>query len=120
MSTESTRSASFAISFIALLVVLAVAAIYSAAWGHDHGPGSWMNRLQLTDPQNKEWCCNEHDCRPERVSAVPGGYSTEGGDVVPQSRVIWRSPDGQWWRCRYIGGVKNGQTRCLIAPPPGS
>lgn len=85
-----------------------------------HGHDSWISRQRMVDPESKEWCCNIYDCRVEKVREVSGGYSTAGGDVVPFSRVIWKSPDGQWWRCRYMAGEKTGKTRCLIGPPPGS
>lgn len=84
------------------------------ALAHD----SWISRQRIVDPVTGEWCCNLHDCQVEAVREVSGGYSTAGGDVVPFSRVIWKSPDGRWWRCRYLGGEKAGKTRCLIGPIP--
>lgn len=100
--------------FLLLLAALAVWAATASA--HDH----WINNLRLTDPVSGEWCCNHIDCRAEQVREVAGGYATEGGDVVPFSRVLWRSQDGRWWRCRYMAGEREGKTRCLIGPPPGS
>lgn len=85
-----------------------------------HAHDSWISRQRITDPASGEWCCNMNDCQPEQVREVRGGYSTQGGDVVPYSRVIPKSPDGQWWRCRYMGGEKVGKTRCLIGPPPAT
>lgn len=83
-------------------------------FGHDH----WINDSRLTDPQSGEWCCSaDRDCDPEKVSEVPGGYLTQAGDTVPYSRVIWKSQDGFWWRCR---NMHTNATRCLIGPPPGS
>jgi hypothetical protein len=92
-----------------------------ALCAHDH----WISRDRLVDPVNGEWCCNENDCAllPESdVSAIPGGYHVAStGEDIPAARVIWKSADGRWWRCRYLSGaVKAGQTRCLIGPPPGS
>jgi len=98
------------------LPIIALLALITAANSHD----SWISQQRMTDPASGEWCCNHIDCKPEQVKEVRGGYSTAGGDVVPYSRVIPKSPDGQWWRCRYLGGEKAGQTRCLIGPPPGS
>lgn len=100
----------------AALLLLFLLALYPLAHAHD----SWISRQRITDPASGEWCCNMIDCRVEEVREVRGGYSTQGGDVVPYSRVIPKSPDGQWWRCRYMGGEKVGKTRCLIGPPPGS
>lgn len=84
------------------------------AYGHD----SWINRNGLTDPVTKHWCCNEHDCEAERVREVMGGYMVSTGEVIPMSRVLWNSPDGRWWRCRFMSGSDVGKTRCLIGPPP--
>jgi hypothetical protein len=64
-----------------------------------------------------EWCCNVNDCQAEKVREVDGGFLTEAGAVIPFSRVIWKSQDGSWWRCRNLATRK---TRCLIGPPPGS
>lgn len=100
--------------------LLALLLLISPAMAHDTGPGSWINSGGFRDPQSGEHCCNLHDCRAEAVREVSGGYATDGGDVVPYSRVIWNSADGRWWRCRYLGGEKIGKTRCLIGPPPGS
>jgi hypothetical protein len=97
---------------LALAGVLVLAPI---ALAHD----SWINQLRLTDPQSGEWCCNMHDCRSEQVAEIAGGYLVQTGEVIPYSRVIWRTPDGTWWRCRkYVDG--KDVTRCLIGPPPGS
>lgn len=104
------------------LLLALIAGPVSLAYAHDHGPGAWINMERLTDPVTREWCCNEHDCReePDNVEPVEGGYRIiSTGEVIPHERVIWRSPGG-WWRCRYMGGERAGQTRCLIAPPPGS
>jgi hypothetical protein len=110
-------------AFRIFLVLLGAAALLagavSASRAHDHGPGSWINNEKLTDPQTGEWCCNLVDCREENVTPVDGGYLVETGEVIPQKRVIWRSP-GSWWRCRYMSGAQEGQTRCLIGPPQGS
>jgi hypothetical protein len=78
---------------------------------------SWISRNRLTDPASGEWCCNHIDCRAEKVSEVADGYAVETGEVVPFSRVIWKSQDGTWWRCR---NMTTNKTRCLIGPPPNS
>lgn len=94
----------------------ALLALAGPALAHD----SWINSSQLRDPQSGEWCCNHIDCAPEAVREVAGGYATAGGDVVPFARVIWKSQDGRWWRCRYLDAARAGRTRCLIGPPPNS
>lgn len=102
------------------LVAFILLVSLSGAMAHDHGPGSWINNEKLTDPISKEWCCNLHDCREEtaNVVAMPGGFLIRSTrEVIPSSRVIWRSPGG-WWRCRRLDGTNS--TRCLIGPPSGS
>jgi hypothetical protein len=84
------------------------------AQAHD----SWINLNGLTDPVTKHWCCNHDDCNAEPVREVIGGYQVQTGEVIPFSRILWKSPDGRWWRCRFLSGVQAGQTRCLIGPPP--
>jgi hypothetical protein len=122
----------------AILVLLLITA--APAWAHDSGDGSWMNQGNLIDPVTKDWCCNEQDCAPVPAGGVVmidifaiGGSSnaqhlptpppsyliTETGEHIPEERVIWRSPDGRWWRCRNLGGEHPGSTRCLIGPPRG-
>jgi hypothetical protein len=97
---------------LALAGVLVLAPI---ALAHD----SWISDRGLTDPVSGQWCCNQHDCAPEQVREVGGGYLVQTGEVIPFRRVIWKSQDGRWWRCRrYQDG--NESTRCLIGPPPGS
>ncbi len=85
----------------------------SFATAHD----SWISRNRLTDPASGEWCCNHIDCREEKVSETAGGYRVETGETIPYQRVIWKSQDGHWWRCR---NMSTNATRCLIGPPPGS
>jgi len=100
-----------------MLFIFALAGVLLALPARAHE--SWINKQMLRDPQSGEFCCNEHDCRPEKVVETRGGYMVETGEVIPYHRVIWRSPDGTWWRCR---AWHNGQqrTRCLLGPPPGS
>lgn len=98
----------------AIVAAVAIALLSAPARAHDH----WINNERLVDPVTGEWCCNLNDCQVEQVQEVEGGYSTAGGDVVPRARVIWKSPDGHWWRCRYLFGENAGKTRCLIGPPP--
>jgi hypothetical protein len=103
-------------SITLLLVLLGV----SVAAAHD----SWINRARLTDPLSGEWCCNHIDCAivpAGGIAEVAGGYVvSETGEVIASTRIIWRSPDGTWVRCRYLGGDKAGKTRCLIGPPPAT
>jgi hypothetical protein len=82
---------------------------------------SWISRNPLTDPVTGQWCCNHIDCAevpPGGVREVSGGYLlAETTETIPYRRVIWRSHDGLWWRCRNL---QTNATRCLIGPPPGS
>jgi hypothetical protein len=98
-------------AFIACTTVLAFDSVTARA--HE----SWISSSRLTDPASGEWCCNHIDCREERVREIAGGYQVESGEIIPHSRVIWKSQDGAWWRCRNLGTNK---TRCLIGPPPGT
>lgn len=97
------------------VVLVLVASTFAAA--HD----SWISRNRLTDPSSGEWCCNHIDCRAVPhggVNEVSGGYViSETGETIPYARVIWRSQDGIWWRCR---NMRTNATRCLIGPPQGS
>lgn len=86
-----------------------------SALSHDH----WINDKHLSDPISRQWCCNEEDCQPVEAGGVReqgGGYTImETGEAIPYTRVIWKSEDGRWWRCR---NAQNNSTRCLIGPPP--
>jgi hypothetical protein len=56
------------------------------------------------------------------VEEVSRGFIIRStGEWIAHERVIWRSPDGGWWRCAdQKNGVKRaGETRCLIGPPRG-
>ena len=100
-----------------LLATLFVLLGGSLAAAHD----SWISRNRLTDPTSGEWCCNHVDCAEVPAGGLaekPGGYEVaETGEVIPYQRIIWKSQDGGWWRCR---NVRTNATRCLIGPPPGS
>ncbi len=100
--------------FIAIAFMLLTA---SVALAHD----SWINKLRLTDPASGEWCCNHIDCAAVPaggVGEVTGGYFvSETSETIPYARILWRSQDGSWWRCRNLA---TGKTRCLIGPPQGS
>jgi hypothetical protein len=88
------------------------------ALAHTHGPGSWINTNKLLNPQTGESCCNEQDCFAEQVDEFPDFVLVRTGEMIPSANVIWRSQDGQWWRCRkYVNGQQS--TRCLIGPPKG-
>lgn len=100
---------------IRLFLLLCLA---SAAIAHED---SWINQLQLFDPVSKLFCCGTNDCAHTKVKEVAGGYLIEEtGEVITKNRVIWKSPDGMWTRCRYLDGPLKNQTRCLIGPPPNS
>jgi hypothetical protein len=104
-------------------LIAAAVMVAAPAWAHDAGEGSWMNQMNLLDPVTHNWCCNEQDCAPVPAGGVleqdGGMLVVETGEVIAQERIIWRAPDGQWWRCRNLGGDEEGKTRCLIGPPRG-
>jgi hypothetical protein len=83
----------------------------------------WIQKDGLRDPASEQSCCGENDCfslGPEAVTEFHGGYIIKStGEWIQYSRVLWRSRDGQWWRCAPIlnGKKGGGETRCLIAPP---
>ena len=99
------------------LTVALVLLTGSFALAHDH----WINNMRLTDPVSGEWCCNQIDCATVPtggVGEVSGGFLVaETSEVIPYTRIIWKSRDGTWWRCRNL---QTNKTRCLIGPPPGS
>jgi len=81
---------------LAIIAVALAAALPALA--HDH----WLNTMQ--DPKSGDWCCGENDCQEEHdnIREVRRGYLViSTGEVIPADRVIWKSPDGKWWRCRY-------------------
>lgn len=102
-----------------LVVALGIAAAALAFPADSAAHDLWINRKRLVDPVSRQWCCNEHDC--ERVGADGvkengTGYTVfETGEAIPHSRIIWKSEDGHWWRCRNLS---DNSTRCLIGPPP--
>ena len=102
---------------VRLLTTVFVVLSGSFAVAHD----SWINRNRLTDPASGEWCCNHIDCAEVPAGGVresSGGYFiSETTETIPYQRVIWKSQDGSWWRCR---NMKTNSTRCLIGPPPNS
>jgi hypothetical protein len=111
------------IPLAALAALATVSLAPSVGLGHDAGEGSWMNHLSLLDPVTHQWCCNEQDCAPVPTGGVleraDGMLVVETGEVIARERIIWRAPDGRWWRCRNLGGENAGMTRCLIGPPRG-
>ncbi len=105
---------------------VAVVALFITTWpvfSHEAGEGAWINQKNLIDPVNREWCCNEHDCKPVQEDGIQenafGFRVIETGEQITHERVIWKAPDGRWWRCRYMVGPDKGKTRCLIGPPRG-
>lgn len=102
-----------------IVTILICIAWVSYALAHTDGPGAWINQQRLTDPITKEWCCNLQDCRDEtsNIEETQDGFLVKStGEVIPEARVIWRAPPGEWWRCRYLAGPNEGKTRCLIGP----
>jgi hypothetical protein len=99
------------VAMVRIVAILFLFCGWSLAAAHD----SWISRNGLRDPVSGYWCCNHIDCRAEPVREVNGGYQVETGEVVPHERIIWRSQDGVWWRCR---NMQTNATRCLIGPPP--
>lgn len=90
------------------------------ALAHDHADssGSWIGQQRMTDPRSGEFCCDQRDCFAELVSEFSDFIVVMTGEMIPTARVIWRSADGQWWRCRvWMNGEQ--KTRCLIGPPKG-
>lgn len=105
---------------VGLICLIGATVVGGRILAHEQGPGSWMNQERLLDPESNAWCCNEQDCHQlveADIVPVPGGYRVvETGEIIPKARVIWRSPDGHWWRCAYEAGDRKGMTRCLIGP----
>jgi hypothetical protein len=105
------------VAMVRLIAALFLLLGGSFAVAHD----TWISRNRLTDPQSGEWCCNHIDCAmvpAGGVSESSGGYLVgETGEVIPYQRIIWKSQDGVWWRCR---NMRTNATRCLIGPPPNS
>jgi hypothetical protein len=100
-------------------ILLVVLLMLGAAAAHDHGDGSWINTLGLSDPVTRLACCNANDCRElvDGIEETTGGYLIKAtGEDIARERVIWRSPGG-WWRCQHMEGPLTGKTRCLIGPP---
>lgn len=109
-----------------LAVFFATAFVFSLAQcvvkAHDH----WISDRKITDPITGAWCCDEKDCHPQPAGSIverPDGFLIKAtGEIFPKERVIWKSQDGEWWRCENAIRGPQGQvtTRCLIGPPPGS
>ncbi len=102
--------------------LLALLCVGTPAFAHDHStdPGAWIGQQRLLDPTSGEWCCDQRDCFPEQVTEFSDFVVVMTGEMIPSVRVIWRSADGRWWRCRYgVGHVSAGKTRCLIGPVKG-
>lgn len=82
---------------------------------------SWISSQSLTDPKSGEWCCGAIDCFETEVLETNYGYVIkETGEIIEANRIIWKSPDNKWIRCRYLNGPKSNKTRCLIGPIRGS
>ncbi|HLN07928.1 MAG TPA: hypothetical protein VK281_03045 [Xanthobacteraceae bacterium] len=93
------------------------------ALAHDH----WISRENLSDPVTHSVCCGEGDCEDlgDQGIAVRERGATfvlgDSGEQIEKNRVLWRSPNGHWWRCGYdareVDGSQHTVTRCLIGPP---
>lgn len=107
----------YIVSLVCVVIISLLISI-GISKGHEH----WINQEKLTDPISGEWCCNEYDCNPLPVGGVSqqrhGVLIFETGEIIPNDRIIWKSPDGQWWRCHRNDEQKS--TRCLIGPPPST
>jgi hypothetical protein len=68
---------------LALAGVLLLAPI---ALAHD----SWISDRGLRDPVSGQWCCNQHDCAPEQVREIAGGYLVQTGEVIPHLEIAGR------------------------------
>ncbi len=103
--------------------ILVVSIATGSAYSHEMGEGAWVNTLNLKDPVTKDWCCNEKDCAPVPVGGIKENainfLVVETGEYIAKERIIWKAPDGRWWRCRNLGSYETGKTRCLIGPPRG-
>jgi hypothetical protein len=100
------------IFWMALGAALVFWAMHSPAKAHD----TWLDGHKV-DPQTKNLCCGENDCKIvplEHFHATHSGWSMDDtGEIVAYSRVQ-PSPDGEAWRCRW-----GGETKCLFMPPMG-
>lgn len=106
-------------------IIAALFVLSRSALPHEHSKdGAWIGKANLHDPKSGDWCCNENDCDPVPADGLAeefGGYRIKvSGELWPDDRVLWKTPDGRWWRCRHTFGEKIGLTRCLLGPPPNS
>jgi hypothetical protein len=112
-----------------LRTALLLAAFTVVAQAHDaQHESDWIQDGAFRDPTSNAHCCGENDCLkvPDGgIAEVTGGYFIrESSETIPASRVLWRSPDGGWWRCAPVEWsgteAKRPKTRCLIGPPPST
>lgn len=99
-----------------LLSSLALTAILSAAPALAHD--IWINKERRIN-QAGEWCCNTHDCKPVKATAIKGGYRIDGtGEFVPNddAAMAGAGGDDDYWLCRRPDGTR----RCFFFPPPGT
>ncbi len=104
--------------FKILLVVLALFGSAHGVFAHD----SWISRHQYSDPDSRDWCCDEHDCFPladGEVRVTGEGFELNGKYFVARQRVLL-SGDGQYWACFNSGGKgphgREKEVRCFFAP----
>lgn len=103
---------------VTLSVVLALFVSARGVFAHD----SWISRHQYSDPESRDWCCDEHDCFPlddDEVRVTGEGFELNGKYFVARQRVLL-SGDGQYWACFNSGGKgphgREKEVRCFFAP----
>ena len=103
---------------IVLCVVLTLFVSAPSVLAHD----SWISRHQYSDPESRDWCCDEHDCFPlddADVRAINEGFELNGKYFVARQRVL-PSGDGQYSACFNTGGkgphAREKEVRCFFAP----
>lgn len=85
-----------------------------------HGDASWI----MNNP-NIRHCCGPKDCKALPAgSVVPtatGWHLKQTDEIISyNSERVYRSIDGQYWRCEFLAGPYKGQTRCFFPPDAGT
>lgn len=95
----------------------------TGAWGHEEGPGAWINQGQWRNPITNELCCNANDCKPIKgvvATTLPTGswgYRLPSGERIEKNQTL-QSQDAQFWRCASPIASESHRTRCLFVPRP--
>ena len=97
-----------------------------------HGDAAWIAKNELRDPITKNLCCGPDDCEPlerhEVRETFQGWLIIATAEIIPHERVIFGTPKGRIWRCRFRfdtetynppGMHPKDTTRCLIMPGTG-